>query len=811
MKRVSSIIVMLLTLLVSFSFEKGNAKGLFASPVYMEKIFLHIDRYEYYSGETIWFKVYLVDSKTHQQDPESNVVYVDLLNQSQIPVCSRIINIEKENGAGDFQIPADLQTGEYKIRAYTRYMANFDPEWFFFKTVYITSHENNVRVNINNTTSDKLKSDSTLTAEESLPQTALQFFPEGGSMVNDLINQLAFKAVNSEGRGIEVNGAIVDQNGNELMNFQTQKFGLGALSFVPHKGQSYKARYIYNGRDYECNFPASSDSGVVMQVVDLKDHYNIIVRSSLAHGTKEFRLTGCQRNKMVTSSMLEGVKEGVIIDISKKLLETGVVQFTLFDEKGFPLCERLAFVESSDQTPLVRIDSLKGTYRMDEHIDLFVSPADSLKNDSTAAMSMSVVNSSALKNPDDDLNIQSYMLLKSELKGEIEHPSYYLFSPDPDRRNMLDLLMLTQGWRQFIINDTLSSQNVKYLPEKGLSFRGHVRRFAKDGKPAKAIVTLFYSNKQEDAYYETTTDKTGYFEFEGLDIAENTKIIIQAKKTGVNEGVNDPQKYFVIVLDSLNIPARRNNEPDSPNRENKKELTEKSASIDTEAAYQWQKGDIMLDEVVVTEKRKDPYKQVRTMYSEPSYSVDFNEIQKYEGASDILDILKKYTTSRIFYEQLSVNPNQRSFLYLLNGMPVSQEAALSVPITEIGFVDILEGPKTIIYGSSGANGVIAIYTLNGTDVVTHLNIKVEKGIMKLTHPGFNYARKFYEPAYPLSKNNSPDLIKSLTVYWNPNVSFAGQNRISFHIPGTMATYQVTVEGVTSEGKIIHSVAKFEVR
>ncbi|MCE5347587.1 MAG: hypothetical protein LLG13_15060 [Bacteroidales bacterium] len=485
-------------------------------------------------------------------------------------------------------------------------------------------------------------------------------------------------------------------------------------------------------------------------------------------------------------------------------------QFTLFDEKGFPLCERLAFVESSDQTPLVRIDSLKGTYRMDEHIDLFVSPTISLKMDSTAAMSMSIVNSSALKNPNDDLNIQSYLLLKSELKGEIEHPSYYLFSSDPDRKNMLDLLMLIQGWRQFIINDTLSSQNLKYLPEKGLSFRGHVRHFAKDGKPAKAIVSLFYSNKQEDAYYETTTDKTGYFAFEGLDFTENTKIVIQAKKNGVNESVNDPQKYFVIVLDSLKIPAIRNNQPDGSNRKNKKELTEKSASIDTETAYQWQKGDIMLDEVVVTKKRKDLHKQVRTIYSEPSYSVNFNEIQKYEGGSDLLDILKNYTSARMFNEPLSIK-NELHYLYLLNGMPVSEEAALSVPITEIGFVDILEGPKTIIYGPSGANGVIAIYSLNGSDVVTHLNIKVEKGIIKLMHPGFNYARKFYEPAYPLSKNNSPDLNKPLTVYWNPNVSFTGQNRISFHIPGTMATYQVTVEGVTSEGKIIHSVARFEVK
>lgn len=771
-----------------------------------EMVYLHIDRYAYYSGETIWFKGYLVDSQTHQPDTESKVVYVDLLNAAQTPVCSRIIKMDWGGGAGDITIPTGLITGEYTLRAYTRYMANFDPAWFFYRKVYITTSQLDAIANRSNDTQPAVSAEM----EVATPQTALQFFPEGGAMVNDFISRVAFKATNENGQGIEVNGSIVDQSGNELMSFHTRKFGLGSLNFAPHKGESYKARYEFNGHKYECSFPTPLDSGAVMQVIERSDHYTILVRSSLAHGTKNFSLTGRQRNKLVASSKIDRAGEGAKIDISKKLLETGVVQFTLFNQNGLPVCERLAYVEGKQLAPPVRIDSLKETYRLNEHINLLVSSSVLPKTDSAASMSVSVVNTMALKNPDDDLTIQSYLLLKSELKGEIEHPSYYLSSPDPNRKNMLDLLLLTQGWRQFIISDTPNSPDLKYQPEKGLCFRGHVRRFAEDGKPAKAKVSLFYSNKQEDVYYETTTDETGYFAFEGLDFTDTTKVIIQAKKAGTGDSVTDPHKYFVIVMDSLNVPSVRNGQPNGLIQERKQELTGKSTLNEPETAFQLQKGDILIDEVLVVEKKKDPRQEKRSMYFEPSFSVSFDEIRKYEGSSNLIDVLTQRTPSRILSERLSMNKDSGP-MFLLNGMPVSKESALSIPTSEIDFVDILEGPKTVIYGSGGSNGVIAIYTLNGSNTSGKLNGNAEKCVLKRMHPGFAGTRKFYQPIYPLTISDPEKQAEPFTIYWNPGINPASLNRISFRAPHLPGTYRLTLEGITSSGQIIHSEANLDVR
>lgn len=47
----------------------------------------------------------------------------------------------------------------------------------------------------------------------------------------------------------------------------------------------------------------------------------------------------------------------------------------------------------------------------------------------------------------DRRDIESELLLSSELRGYIENIDYYFESDDAEHRAALDLLMLVQGWR----------------------------------------------------------------------------------------------------------------------------------------------------------------------------------------------------------------------------------------------------------------------------------------------------------------------------------------------------------------------------
>ena len=46
-----------------------------------EKIFIHTDKPYYYTGDTIWYKTYLVNGQTLRPDTLSSILYLELLNE----------------------------------------------------------------------------------------------------------------------------------------------------------------------------------------------------------------------------------------------------------------------------------------------------------------------------------------------------------------------------------------------------------------------------------------------------------------------------------------------------------------------------------------------------------------------------------------------------------------------------------------------------------------------------------------------------------------------------------------------------------
>src|SRR6185436_14349009 len=89
-----------------------------------EKVYVQTDKVFYATGETIWFKVYVVDASFHQMMDASKVVYLEILSAEQKAV--QQLKVELQNGIGDgyVEIPASLVSGSYRLRAYTNWMKN---------------------------------------------------------------------------------------------------------------------------------------------------------------------------------------------------------------------------------------------------------------------------------------------------------------------------------------------------------------------------------------------------------------------------------------------------------------------------------------------------------------------------------------------------------------------------------------------------------------------------------------------------------------------------------------------------------------
>ncbi len=102
-----------------------------------EKVHLHLDKPYYAIGDDIWFKAYVLDNNTGQPTTISNALYVELIDEGDS--LRKQLKLPMAAGVtwGDFKLTDTLPEGNYRIRAYTQWMRNAGPDYFYDKTIKI--------------------------------------------------------------------------------------------------------------------------------------------------------------------------------------------------------------------------------------------------------------------------------------------------------------------------------------------------------------------------------------------------------------------------------------------------------------------------------------------------------------------------------------------------------------------------------------------------------------------------------------------------------------------------------------------------
>ena len=534
-------------------FEENNEKA------YQEKIYLHTDKPYYAIGDEIWFKAYLLNAKNLLPSSKSNLMIVELIN-SKNKLYKRIkIPLVAGTGWGNFNLADSLNEGNYRIRAYTNWMRNFDEDFYYdhtFKVGDIRSSQLIVKatyqydksgsddlvtaiLNYSNIGgvpySDKeviysvelggkatakgkattdAKGDVTITFKNSKPETqqsgvlntslviaertivnkiipiantsndiSLQFFPEGGDLVNNIRSKVAIKALGKDGLGKAVSGVLKNEKGESVAKIIAKHKGMGTFSFTPLPGSSYVASINFDdGSSKDYPLPKAKEEGLVLNVSNLSTD-SVIVRvlgnMPASSANNEYSVIVQSSGNLLYSikSKLSASSGGFLIKLPRSTFPTGISQLTLVDNMMQPLSERLIFINNNNSFLDLKISSDKPTYKKRGKATLNIDAGLANKRSGVGSFSVSVIDENKVPvNENEEHTIFSELLLNSDLKGYIEEPNYYFHKVNDKKREDLDVLMLTQGWRRFkwqnIINNV--QLNFNYKPEKTLALRGKV-------------------------------------------------------------------------------------------------------------------------------------------------------------------------------------------------------------------------------------------------------------------------------------------------------------------------------------------------
>ncbi|WP_230383714.1 carboxypeptidase-like regulatory domain-containing protein [Pedobacter endophyticus] len=852
-----------------------------------EKVHLHLDKPYYAIGDDIWFKAYVLNTKTAAPSTISKILYVELINEKDS--LKKLLKLPLMAGIswGDFKLTDSLSEGNYRIRAYTNYMRNFGTEFFFDKTIKIgnswankvftkttynfskdnatdkvaatihfedkngiaysenevsydvqldyrsiakgkvkTDLQGNAAINFTNNQSFQNKSGkiiATLTlpnkekVTKSIPITStsndvdVQFFPEGGTLVELLPQRIGIKATASNGHGENIEGTIVDENGTAITTFSTTYLGMGNVVFNAQAGKSYSAKVKFkDGSEKTFKLPLAAKSGYAISL-NTTDTSNVVLRimaSADLINNNELKIIAQSGGNVYYASKAKMDKQVLQAVIPKSKLPSGIVQFTLFSNDNQPVAERLIF--NKHQSELINVSlGTSGVSAQRKGKAAFTFDATNQSKPVLGSFSVSVTNANKVA-PDEDneTNILTSLLLTSDLAGYVEKPNHYFLDDDLKTRKELDNLMLTQGWRRFIWKNIINNvgPNITYKPEESITISGTV---TKGNKPVPNGKVMLMATKGTLYILDTVTNAEGKFVFDNLSFTDSTKFVVQAR-------TKTDRKFVEINLDVVpgQIVTKNKNSADidvNVNNTLMKYIKESDNYFNEMTRLGLMERTIKLDEVTITEK-KNPAKN----------SSNLNGAGRADFIMTAADLSTCVTLSQCLQGRLPgvifrgnipylMRSQNTPIQIILDGMPVEADFLDNIVPTDVESIELLKNiGNTAIYGSQGSGGVIIITTKRGGGTSSY--DRYAPGIVTFNPRGFSVGREFYSPKYDAASTSSRADLRT-TIYWNPQVvaNNDGKAKFEFYNADEPGTYRVVIEGIDAFGHLARKVYTYEVK
>ena len=788
-----------------------------------EKLHVSTDKDSYIAGDTIWLRAHCADAATHRPVAASRYVYVEL-RDDRGSLVRRIKLLSRDSVYSGYLPTQSLERfGDYSLTAYTLYMRNPGPEYFFKKPLTIWPYQESRRTQRN-------------TSVRKVSDFDVSFFPEGGYLIDGYDCCVAFKALGDDGGSVEITGVVKNDREEVVDTLRTLHGGMGCLRFTAHTGERYYAECtMAGGKTERFDLPASNNLACVLRVLHTERDFTVMVQSGrpLPKGLR--LLVHCRGNLCYFREWNDDLPS-LIFERDK--LPGGVLQILLLDKAGNALSERLVFNRGEE---LATTDvQVRGSLKQRTKVTLAVTATDPDGGPAAGDFSIAVTDRAAVPSAMSG-SIYSTLLLTSELRGTIETPDWYFEGRDAARVAALDALLLTQGWRRYDVPELMKKEYVEpqYPLEVGQEIAGRInkgglwnRRKKLDRYEMRMIAPRWHYSLQ------APIDKEGRFALNGFDFPDSTLYVL---RPAAAKGLL-PEAYVKVARDSFpevgTLPRVPEADAANPYLAQARHYIEQRGQTDMR--------NILIDTVYVTHHKR--LESTRPEHRLAAHTWDMQQIKEM-GAYSIMEFVQRMPGMNFIGGRLSYHGANVSFM--IDGVldntttPHSADADfqagstigqlivtgtkkksmteialergglepdknLTMPICTtwpmewVSRIDLIAGGNMFLWGVfDGA--IVSITTKTGDELDQALAVAPAIDVSIASPLGYQTPAEFYAPAYATEKARRsmvPDY--RTTLYWNPSVEFdeTGRATVEFYTSDAPADYDITIEGITQTGKIV---------
>jgi len=763
-----------------------------------ERIFVHHDKPWYQAGSTIWFKVYLYKSISQEPSATRNNVYVELVDQRDSLVQQLILNSVNREWEGGLAIPSKLPEGFYTLRAWSgNPVLNAESvadaggsnhrfgisQGFFSDGIYIVQGR------------PGNSSGAVATGAAPLPgKPVARFYPEGGSLVNGLDNQVAVHITDEKGIPMALSGQIWDDANRKMADFKTDASGWGTVVFAPYKNRRYKAIYPSpDGQTITTALPPINYHAAQLSVVsqdETKVKLRVVLGDSIYSQKPASYLLGTARGVLHFAAMGNGMFE---LDLPLDKFPEGPATLHLFNDEEQELSCRTIFVKRKSLDVQIKAD--KDNYASRQKATISIELKDKSGNPLTALLSVSVT---------DDRMVDQ----------RVQMPAWGEVITGP--------ALLAPGASGFSANEAgtdAPSAGVSTraaglaAADTALEIRGKV--INAEGNPVSGqVVTVLAEGT--NIVMSDTSDSNGRFAFSGMDFPDRSPFVAQVRD------LQGQRKPVTVALDpgGRAMPVVRANSPLSrgsidPNHSNPVQWEAlKSFRLQQADSVLTGTTPVMLEGIIVKGAKKKESRADVALKSASSRVITAEQLDKLNLGTTVNAVMMLPGVIMVG-GQLTIRGGMQTTaggasglepLLILDGVPYSggsiSSTLNSINPQLIESIEVITGGEAARFGSRAANGVILVRTSNNLRVAQGAD---NRGMQYIFPKGYHVKPEFYAPPYDVYGVREATFTDNRsTIYWNGElvVDKRGKAQFSFFTADQSGTYTIRVVGMTGKGDLV---------